>query len=88
MRVELIYHPNCNLYQSVYKVLEDVIADERLPIPVEMVEDKVHSNAPYIRLDGHLIMNTKNNNSFNQLRDFVRKKWFDINNPKKNHQDS
>ncbi len=82
MRVELVYHPECNLYKSIYKVLEDVIAEERLPIPVEMVEEKARANAPYIRLDGHIIMNIKNDHTFEHLRDFVRREWIDINHPK------
>jgi len=86
MRVELVYHPKCSLYKSIRKVLEDVIAEERLPIPVEMVEDKVHSNAPYIRLDGHLIMKIRNDHTFDNLRDFLHKKWIDITHPKKNNQ--
>ena len=31
MRVELLYHPECELYKTMHKVLEDVIAEERLP---------------------------------------------------------
>lgn len=88
MRVELVYHPKCNLYKSVHKVLEDVIAEERLPIPVEMVEDKVFSNSPYIRLDGHVIMNIKQDQTFDQLRDFLHKKWSEINLPKRSHHNS
>jgi hypothetical protein len=83
MRVELIYNPKCELYKSVHKVLEDIIAEERLPIPVEMVEDKTNANPPFIRLDGHLIMNIKRDHTFDHLRDFVHKKWTEINHPKK-----
>lgn len=38
MRVELIYTPGCNSYKRTLELLETVIAEERLPIPVELVE--------------------------------------------------
>ena len=75
------------LYKTVHKVLEDVIAEERLPIPVEMVEDKVHANGPFIRLEGegHTIMNIKKDHNFEHVRDFLHKKWVEITHPKKGH---
>jgi hypothetical protein len=87
MRVELIYHPGCDLYKSVHKVLEDVIAEERLPIPVEMVEDNVHFNSPCIRIDGHIIMKVKDNHTFDHFRKFLYEKWAEITQPKKGRRD-
>lgn len=85
MRVELIYNPKCDLYKSVHKVLQDVIAEERLPIPVEMVEDHANSNSPYVRLDGHVIMKIKHDHTFDHVREFLHKKWTEITHPKKHN---
>ncbi len=52
MRVELIYAPGCNTYKKALDVLETVIAEERLPIPVELSEQSCHSLAPLIKIDG------------------------------------
>ncbi len=68
------------MYKAVHKVLEDVIAEERLPIPVEMVEDQIHVNSPAIRIDGHFIFKVKTGHGFEHLRDVVQKKWSEINN--------
>ena len=38
MRVELIYKPGCSFYRKTLENLETVIAEERLPIPVEIVQ--------------------------------------------------
>jgi hypothetical protein len=54
MRVELIYTPGCNSYRKALNTLQTVIAEEQLPIPVEMIEStcsKVVS--PTIKIDGH-----------------------------------
>ena len=52
MRVELIYAPGCNTVRRALDVLETVIAEERLPIPVELTEQASHSYAPMIRING------------------------------------
>jgi hypothetical protein len=51
MRVELIYSPGCNTYKKALDVLETVIAEERLPIAIEITEtsEKV---TPIIRING------------------------------------
>ena len=51
MRVELIYAPGCNTYKRALDVLETVIAEERLPIPVEVTQDS-QSLAPRIKING------------------------------------
>ncbi len=86
MRVELLYHPECHLYKSIHKVLEDVIAEERLPIPVEMVEDQAYSKAPTIRIDGHVIFKIKTGNNFEHLQKIVSKKWAELNHFAKHRQ--
>ena len=54
MRVELIYTPGCGSYKKALSTLEMVIAEERLPIPVEMVEaSRSHLGNSTIRIDGH-----------------------------------
>jgi hypothetical protein len=40
MHVELIYSPGCNSVESTLQVLETIIAEERLPIPVEVRKDR------------------------------------------------
>jgi hypothetical protein len=55
MRVELIYAPGCSSYKKFLDKLETVIAEERLPIPVHVIEstsscdDKV---SPTLKIDG------------------------------------
>lgn len=38
MRIELIYTPGCQFSRDTLNALESVIAEERLPIPVEVTE--------------------------------------------------
>jgi hypothetical protein len=40
MHVELIYSPGCSSVESTLQVLETIIAEERLPIPVEVRKDR------------------------------------------------
>jgi hypothetical protein len=40
MHVELIYSPGCDSVESTLQVLETIIAEERLPIPVEVRKDR------------------------------------------------
>jgi hypothetical protein len=78
MRVELIYHPGNDVYKSIHKVLEDVIAEERWPIPVEMVEDKVHSRFPSIRVDGQIVNKKDARHTFDYLKELLGKKWAEL----------
>ena len=56
MRVELIYTPGCNSYKKLLDKLETVIAEERLPIPVHVIETNhdisSYADSPTIRIDG------------------------------------
>ncbi len=52
MRIELIYAPGCSTYRRTLSVLETVIAEERLPIPVELQETESHKSDPFIKIDG------------------------------------
>jgi hypothetical protein len=78
MRVELIYAPGCNLYKSVRETLETVIAEERLPIPVEMVEEGAVSESPKIRIDGQIIPQSMAAHSFDHLRDVLTGHWKEL----------
>lgn len=40
MHVELIYSPGCSSVESTLQELETIIAEERLPIPVEVRQDR------------------------------------------------
>jgi len=51
MRVELIYSPGCNTYKKALDVLETVIAEERLPIAIEITESD-QKVKPIIRING------------------------------------
>jgi hypothetical protein len=51
MRVELVYAPGCSTYKKALHVLETVIAEERLPIAIEMIEEGDDSN-PRVRING------------------------------------
>ena len=51
MRIELVYAPNCSSYRKALNVLETVIAEERLPLAIEMIEDN-DSTKPVVRING------------------------------------
>ena len=50
MRIELIYSPGCQSAKETLSFLERVIAEEQLPIPIELVERV--SAAPIVRING------------------------------------
>lgn len=78
MRVELIYAPGCNSYTSVRNTLETVIAEERLPIPVELVEgENPETAAPRIRINDEE-HDTGIHNTIDQLRDLLCRKWKEL----------
>ena len=58
MRVEVHYAPGCNSYNKAKETLETVIAEEGLPLPVELVEDLQMSGAPIIRINGNVLQNS------------------------------
>ena len=77
MRIELVYRPDSDTYKSVQKMLEDVIAEERLPIPVEMIEDK-NASFPSIRIDGRIVNKKGIRHTFEYLRDLISRKWNEL----------
>jgi hypothetical protein len=77
MRVELVYRPDSRTYRSVQKMLEDIIAEEHLPIPVEMIEDK-NVNFPSIRIDGRIVNKKGIRHTFEYLRDLISNRWAEL----------
>ncbi|MBX3075902.1 hypothetical protein KF707_22550 [Candidatus Obscuribacterales bacterium] len=75
MRVELIYAPGCNNYQKVLKRLEMVIAEERLPVPIELVEETRLQDDPMIRIDGEAVGIPKVLTCADAMRDAISKAW-------------
>lgn len=52
MRVELMYEPGSSI-RRVLDILETAIAEERLPVPVELIESHEQiRRAPVVRIDG------------------------------------
>lgn len=52
MRVELMYEPGSSI-RRVLDILETAIAEERLPVPVELIEfDGQPRRAPVVRIEG------------------------------------
>lgn len=76
MRVELIYTPGCTSYRKALDKLETIIAEERLPIPVELTEAS-GSHAPRIHLDGEAIADSAQH-CIEELRAHISKRWHDI----------
>ncbi len=77
MRVELIYRPGCSNYSSVRDTLEMVIAEERLPIPVELVEAG-NQASPRIRINGNDVQDSGITHTLESLTDLLSKKWKEL----------
>ncbi len=73
MRVELIYAPGCSSYRKALNTLETVIAEERLPLPVELVEDGIQTGGPSIRINGDEV-----GNQIDSLRGAICQKWREL----------
>jgi hypothetical protein len=52
MRVELLYAPGCTRYKKMLHELETVIAEEGLPIAIEMIEVEQKGSNPTVRVNG------------------------------------
>lgn len=77
MRVELLYAPGCTSLAKARKTLEMAIADERLPIPIEVIEeDGQIGGSPTIRIDGDEIDSPRHH--FEHLRDLLAVRWHAI----------
>lgn len=73
MRIELLYSPGCSNYKKALSMLEYIIAEEQLPLPVELVED-TRQTSPSVRIDGELQEKTSCHET---VRSALREKWTD-----------
>lgn len=77
MRVELLYAPGCTSYSKARTTLEMAIADERLPIPIELIEEAGQvGGSPTIRIDGAEVNSPRHH--FEHLRDLLAIRWKEI----------
>jgi len=78
MRVELLYAPGCSSYNQARNQLEMVIAEERLPCPVELIEeDNQVDGSPQIRINGDHDMHSATSHS-EGIRELLCRKWREI----------
>ena len=77
MRIELVYSPGCSDYKSALHKLEYIIAEERLPLPVELVEDSI-CQTPSVRIDGEIVEKGRPASCLEPIRDILRRKWHDL----------
>lgn len=73
MRIELLYSPGCSNYKKALSMLEYIIAEEQLPLPVELVEDS-RQTSPSLRIDGEV---QEKSNCHETVRSNLRQKWTD-----------
>ncbi len=81
MRVELLYAPGCSSYKEALSMLQIVIAEERLPLPVELVQDQADMtlDAPQLRIDGEIVVSKqKLLQSVEAIRDLISEKWSEM----------
>jgi hypothetical protein len=79
MRVEVVYSPGCTVSKSVRNTLEIVIAEERLPIPVEMIETTKDSEPPMVRIDGCEVDRLNTAHTLENFRDLLCGRWYELN---------
>ncbi|MBX9667677.1 MAG: hypothetical protein K2X93_08675 [Candidatus Obscuribacterales bacterium] len=78
MRIELIYSPGCTRYKKLLNRLELVIAEERLPLPIEVVEENSAEETPFIRIDGEDVESSEVLSCLEKMRAVVTDKWTSI----------
>jgi hypothetical protein len=79
MRVQIVGSRGCKVSRSVRNTLETVIAEERLPIPVEMVENEQEdSSPPTIRIDGDEVHHNSALHTLEHLRDLLCGRWHEL----------
>jgi hypothetical protein len=77
MRVELIYAPGCSTYSRARNILETVIAEERLPIPIELIEESGQEGGfPTIKIDGSVAHSLLHH--YEGLRDVLCRRWKEL----------
>ena len=79
MRVELVYAPGCNSYTKARTALETVIAEEGLPVPVELTEESgPEHGSPMLRINGNIHHGAAILHHIEQLRDAICKHWKEL----------
>ena len=78
MRVELVYTPGCTSYKKALHLLETVIAEERLPLYVELHETG-EGQKPCIKLDGETLSDSAHH-CVEELRALISRRWHDLTN--------
>lgn len=76
MRVELVYTPGCTSYRAALHLLETVIAEERLPIYVELRE-VAEGQGPCIKLDGETLSDSSHH-CVEELRTLIARRWHEL----------
>lgn len=76
MRIELVYSPGCTSYRKALGLLETVIAEEQLPIAVQLTEAS-ESHAPKIKLDGESLAESAHH-CIEELRGHISAKWTEL----------
>jgi len=76
MRIELFYKPGCKSYKKALGILETVIAEERLPIHVELTETN-ESHEPRIKVEGETVSESAHN-CMEELRSQISTKWHEL----------
>lgn len=75
MRVEVLYAPGCSSFYKARNTLETLIAEEGLPLPVEVVEEgtQVHG-VPKVRIDGKEAVS----HQIEHLRETICRHWKEL----------
>lgn len=76
MRVELVYTPGCTSYKKALHLLETVIAEERLPLYVELHEAG-NGQGPCIKVDGESLGDSAHS-CVEELRSMISRRWHDL----------
>ncbi len=86
MRIELLYSPGCSNYKKALNNLEYIIAEERLPLPVHLVENSANvEGEPTVQINGVLISRSqpknpqKNPHCLEHVREAISHKWHEVN---------
>jgi hypothetical protein len=79
MRVELLYAPGCSSYKKARNTLETVIAEEGLPVPVELVEEHGQKNGePTLRINGNVVHASPILHHTDHFRDAICRHWKEL----------
>lgn len=81
MRIELLYSPGCSNYKKALSTLEYIIAEERLPLPVELVENKANiEGEPTVRINGELVKKSSKSKKacLEHVREAISHKWHEV----------